>query len=326
VTTGLAGPGETERPARAIFLGSGAFAVPILDALVEAPEIELVGVVSAPDRPVGRSGIVTAVPVATRARTLGRPLLQPERVRAADAIDAIAALRPDIGVLADYGQIVPAALLDVPPGGILNVHPSLLPRHRGASPIPATILAGDMESGVTLIRMDAGLDTGAIVAVDRWPLEGDEVAPDLERRAAEAGAALVSRTIGPWLRAEIAATPQPMEGVTLTRPLRRDDGRLDPSRPAPELERQVRAYQPWPGSFVETAVGRLIVWRAGLEVGGTASAGVIDGDGANGELRLGTADGWLVLDEVQPAGGRRMRGTELLRGRRALAGSRVRAE
>jgi methionyl-tRNA formyltransferase len=234
VTTGLAGPGETERPARVIFLGSGAFGVPILDALVGAPEIDLVGVVSAPDRPIGRSGVVTAVPVATRARALGLPLLQPERVRAPDAIEAITGLRPHLGVLADYGQIVPAALLDVPSRGILNVHPSLLPRHRGASPIPATILAGDRETGVTLIRMDAGLDTGPIVAVDRWPLGGDELAPDLERRAAEAGAALVSRTIGPWLRGEIAARRQASEGVTLTRPLRRDDGRLDPSRPALE--------------------------------------------------------------------------------------------
>jgi methionyl-tRNA formyltransferase len=326
VTTGLAGPGETERPARVIFLGSGAFGVPILDALVGAPEIDLVGVVSAPDRPIGRSGVVTAVPVATRARALGLPLLQPERVRAPDAIEAITGLRPHLGVLADYGQIVPAALLDVPSRGILNVHPSLLPRHRGASPIPATILAGDRETGVTLIRMDAGLDTGPIVAVDRWPLGGDELAPDLERRAAEAGAALVSRTIGPWLRGEIAARRQASEGVTLTRPLRRDDGRLDPSRPALELDRQVRAYQPWPGSFVETVAGRLIVWRARIELGGTATAALIDGDGANGELRLGTTAGWLILDEVQPAGGRRMHGTELLRGRPALAGSRVHVE
>ena len=309
-----------------IFLGSGSFAVPILEALLAAPETDIVAVVSAPDRPVGRKAVVTPVPVAARARELGLTLLQPERIREPSAAGVLAALRPALGVLADYGQIVPSAVLDLPPSGILNVHPSLLPRHRGASPIPATILAGDGETGVTLIRMDAGLDTGPIVAVERWPLAGDELAPDLERRAAVAGAGLVSRTIGPWLRREVAATPQPAEGVTLTRPLQREDGRLDPSRPAVELERHVRAYQPWPGSFLETVAGRLIVARAHIEAGGTATVGLIDGDAANGDLRLGTGDGWLVLDEVQPAGGRRMRGSELLRGRPALAGSRVMAE
>jgi methionyl-tRNA formyltransferase len=329
VTTGLAGPGETERPARAIFFGSGAFAVPILDALARSPHIELVGVVSAPDRPVGRKGVLTPVPVTARARDLGLPLIQPERVRAPEAIEAIAALDPGTGVLADYGQIVPPVLLELPRHGILNVHPSLLPRHRGASPIPATILAGDAETGVTLIVMDAGLDTGPIVAVEPWPLRGDETAPELERRAAEVGAGLVSRTIGPWLRGEVIPRAQPVEGTTFTRTLRRSDGRLEPSRPAAELERQVRAYQPWPGSFLEAVGGRIIVWRAHVEpyaATATATAAPIGAIEGGGDLRLGTAEGWLTLDEVQPAGGRRMDGPELLRGRPKVAGSHVTGE
>jgi methionyl-tRNA formyltransferase len=306
-------------PARAVFIGSGAFALPILEALTTWPEVEIVGVISAPDRPAGRRGGIRAVPIAARARELGLPLLQPDRIRRPEAVAEVEALGPSVGILADYGQIVPADLLAVPSHGILNVHPSLLPRHRGAAPIPATILAGDQETGVTVIRMDAGLDTGPVVAVSRWPLTGRETASELESRAAAEGAALVGRTIGPWLRGEIAATPQG-DGATLTRPLRRDDGRLDPALPASLLERQVRAFQPWPGSFVETAAGRLIVWQASLD----EATGVPDAPGSIGpgpDLRIATLDGWLVLDEVQPAGGRRMSGADWLLGRPAAAGS-----
>jgi methionyl-tRNA formyltransferase len=305
-----------------IFLGSGSFAVPILEALLAAPEADIVAVVSAPDRAVGRKAVVTAVPVAARARELGLTLLQPDRIREPAAAAALAELRPTVGVLADYGQIVPSSVLDLPERGILNVHPSLLPRHRGASPIPAAILAGDPETGVTLIRMDAGLDTGPIVAVTRWPLNGEETAPGLEARAAAAGAELVTATLGPWLRGEIVAHPQSTDGVTLTRPLRREDGRLDPTRPAVELERQVRAFQPWPGTFVETDAGRIKVLRAVVapSEGGAAAPGTF-APGAG--LRLHTAAGDLVLLEVQPAGGRPMTGEELVLGRPTLPGSRV---
>jgi methionyl-tRNA formyltransferase len=307
--------------ARTVFFGSGAFGRPILDALVEAPEAEVVAVVSAPDRPVGRRHELTPVPVAERARDLGVPLVQPQRLRHPEAVADVESLGATLGVLADYGQIVPSSVLGLFPDGILNVHPSLLPRHRGAAPLPAAILAGDTETGVTLIRMDTGLDTGPIAAVDRWPLRGDETAPELERAAATAGAALVARTLGPWLRGEIATEPQDERHATLTRPLRRDDGRLDAARPAHLLARQVRAYAPWPGTFVETDAGRLIVHRASVAGGDQRPVGTF---GEGPELRIATADGWLVLEEVQPAGGRRMSGRALLVGRPGLAGSTVR--
>jgi methionyl-tRNA formyltransferase len=223
-------------------------------------------------------------------------------------------------VLADYGRIVPAAILELPPHGILNVHPSLLPRHRGATPIPATILAGDPEAGVTLIRMDAGIDTGPIVAQERWPLEGAETAPELEARAADAGAGLLAATVGRWLAGEIVGDPQDDAAATLTRPLRRADGRLDPSRPVTELERQVRAYQPWPGSWLETVIGRLIVWRAEA-VSGFVSADAVPG--WIGRFGLNASDGHLALREVQPAGGRRMSWDELVRGRPGIVGTQV---
>jgi methionyl-tRNA formyltransferase len=306
-----------------IFLGSGSFAVPILDALVRSPETNVIAVVSAPDRPVGRKAVPTAVPVAARARELELPLIQPDRIRDPGAVAALAELQPTLGVLADYGQIVPAVILDLPVRGIINVHPSLLPRHRGASPIPAAILAGDRESGVTLIRMDEGLDTGPIVAASRWALDGTETAPELETRAAAAGAALVAATLGPWLDGDVTATPQATEGVTLTRPLRREDGRLDPSRSAVELERQVRALQPWPGAFVETEAGRIKVLRAIVAPRAGGAATTIGTFGPGPGLRLHTADGDLVLVQVQPAGGRPMSAEALVLGRPALPGSRV---
>ena len=202
--------------------------------------------------------------------------------------------------------------------GALNLHPSLLPRHRGASPIPAAILAGDAETGVTLMRMDTGLDTGPIVAQERVALDGTETTPVLEERLELVADGLLDDTIGPWIRGERTATPQPAEGATLTRPLRREDGRLDPHKPAVELERQVRAYQPWPGSFVDTPVGRIVVWSASAGASGGPPAGTVD------ERGLGVGEGerlWFV--EVQPAGGKRMTWEAFLRGRPSIVGSAV---
>ena len=321
MTAGSA-PGRAADRARTIFLGSGSFAVPILNALLEDPAVELVGIVTAPDRAAGRRRTLLPTPVALRARALWVPLLQPGRLRDPEVIAEVAALRPELGVLADYGQIVPPALLDLPAHGILNVHPSLLPRHRGASPIQATIAAGDERAGVTIMHMDEGLDTGPIVAIADWPTSGKETAPELEKRAANEGATLLTATLGEWLQGEIRPQPQAAEGVTLTRRLRRGDATLDPERGVRELERQVRAQLPWPGSSVETAAGRLTVHRASVAPsasGDQTGTLVAEGDG----LALATTDGRLVLDEVQLPGRRQLPGAELLRGQRELIGTRV---
>ena len=303
--------------ARTVFIGSGGFGRESLWRLAEHPDIELVGVVSAPPRAAGRGGRTTVTPIHEAARHLEvRPILTPERLREPAAVAEILALDPELVVLADYGQIVPSPLLG-PPLGALNLHPSLLPRYRGATPIPAAILAGDTETGVTLMRMDAGLDTGPIVAQTRVPLQGDETTPLLEETLEVEAAELLMRYLGPWVRGKITATTQPEDGASLTRPLRREDGRLDPRRPAVELERQVRAYQPWPGSFVETDAGRLVVWRSEATSRGPAP-GVFDQEG------FGTADGGrLRLREVQPAGGNRMMWDAFLRGRPSIVGSSI---
>ena len=301
---------------RTVFLGSGPFGRESLRRLAAHPEVDLVGVVTAPARPAGRSGRPSPTVIAVVAADLRLPVLTPERLRAPEAVDEVMALRPQLLVLADYGQIVPGSLLDVPLGA-LNLHPSLLPRHRGASPIPATIIAGDRETGVTLMRMDARLDTGAIVAQSRHALGGDETAPELESALELAAAALLERELGPWIRGDRVARPQPEAGATMTRPLRREDGRLDVAHPAELLARQVRAYQPWPGSFLETPFGRLVVWDATAVAGEGGAPGRFTTDG------LWTGEGRLLLREVQPGGGKRMSWEAFVRGRPAIVGADV---
>ena len=304
-----------------VFLGSGGFATPILAALAAHPSVDVVGVVTAPPRPVGRRAVLTRTPVHERADAAGLAIQTPERLRDPVALDAILALGPELVVLADYGQIVPAALLELRHGA-LNLHPSLLPRHRGATPIPAAILAGDAETGVTLMRMDRGLDTGPIVAVERVPLGAGEATPELETRLAAIAAALLARSLDPWLAGELPAQPQDDSTATLTRPLGRADGRLDPSRPAAALERQVRAYRPWPGTFLDLPGGRVGVLGARVVPSQAGDApGRIVSDAAG--PALATLNGRLLLDDVQPAGGRSMSGEAWLRGRPSIVGSHV---
>jgi methionyl-tRNA formyltransferase len=309
--------GSSPSPARTVFFGSGGFGVPSLARLAGHPDIELVGVVTAPARPAGRTKRVTPTPIEDAARGLGiDAVLTPERLRDAASIDAILALRPRLAALADYGQIVPSALLDLE-AGALNLHPSLLPRHRGATPIPGAILAGDRVTGVTLIRMDDGLDTGPIVAQRTIALDGSETTPSLEAHLRDLAADVLDDALGPWLRGTLHAHPQPADGVSLTRPLRREDGRLDPERPAVQLERQVRAYRVWPGSFVDTVVGRIVVQAAGVRASAEGTPGTF------GRHGLSTIDGELQVDTVQPAGGNPMTWEAFLRGRPSIVGSAV---
>jgi methionyl-tRNA formyltransferase len=322
VTAGSA-PGRAADPARTIFFGSGAFAVPILDVVADHPRIELVGVVTTPDRPAGRSRTLTPTPVAVRARQRGLELLQPPGVRSPEILAQLAALEPDLGVLADFGRIVPPALLELPRHGILGVHPSLLPRHRGATPIQATILEGDTEAGVSIYRMDAGLDTGPVLATRSWALKGTETAPDLEGEAAPRAAALLAASLPGYLDGTLLPTPQADTGASDTTRLTRDDARLDAARSAAELERQVRAFAGWPGTFVETHAGRVGVLAASIAPDGGDRAGtIVETEGGAPALVAGDGNR-LVLERVRPAGGREMSGAEFLRGHRELIGTIV---
>ena len=307
---------------RTVFFGSGSFALPMLDALIRRSEIEIVGVITPPDGRAGRTGTLTPVPVANAARIALLPLLQVRRVRSTDSIEAIRELAPDLGVLADFGQLIPQSVIDLPAHGIINIHPSLLPRHRGATPIPATILAGDSEAGVTIMQMDAGLDTGPIIAARSWSVTGTEDAPGLEAQAADVGAALLDEVISMVLAGPLPSTPQDAAVATLTRPLRRADGRLDPGLPAIGLARRVRAFRPWPGAFIEAGGLRLVVHDGSI-------AGAISDDmrgrvvAHEDGIALTTSDGRLVLETVQPAGGRSMSGAAFRRGRPSIVGAIV---
>ena len=294
----------------------------MLEAVARDPELSLAAVVTAPPRPAGRRAELASTAVGVAAAAMGVPILVPERLRDASFLESFGRLQPEVGVLADYGKLLPGAVLDVPPHGILNLHPSLLPRHRGATPIPAAILAGDATTGVTLFRMDPGMDTGPLVAVQSTALDPADDAPALEARLAAVAAALVARAIGPYLRGEISLRRQAEEGITVTRPLERGDGRLDAILPAVTLERHVRAMRPWPGSFLELASGRLAVLRAA--VAGSADGdvpGTLIADGPG--LALATPSGRLVLLEVRPAGGRPMDGAAYRRGHPGAVGSKV---
>lgn len=317
------GPADGER-VRTVFLGSGSFGVPALRRLAAHPMVEIVGVVTAPARPVGRRQALTPTPIGALAAELGlAPVLTPVRLRTPDAISAVIALAPGLAVLADYGQIVPPPLLDLPHGA-LNLHPSALPRWRGASPVPAAILAGDRATAVTLMRMDTGMDTGPVVALEPVPLAGDETAPVLEARLATLASDLLLASLEGWLAGTLTARPQPADGVTLTRPLRRDDGRLDPALGAAALERQVRAYLPWPGSFLVSA-GGLLPDGERLVIGAASVAPSEPGDVPGNLARHGdrpalcTADGRLVLESVTPPGRHPMSGADYLRGLRGPA-------
>jgi methionyl-tRNA formyltransferase len=306
-------------PARTIFLGSGEFAVPIVSALAQHHAINLIGVVTAQSRRA--PDLPEDVPIAAWAVRSKVPMLRPRRLREPEVVERVLGARPDLLVLADYGQIVPGALLTAPRHAALNLHPSLLPRHRGASPIQAAILEGDKETGVTIIQMDSGLDTGPVVAQARYTTDGTEIAPELEARLSLLAADLLADTLDPYLAGEIEPRPQPAEGATLTHPLRREDGRLDPVRGITLIDRQIRAYTPWPGTFFETQAGRVIVWDARPLGGGpTRKAGTLLMLPAN-RVALAVSDGLLELIEVQPAGGRRMSGADLVRGRPGLIGS-----
>ena len=303
------------RIGRIVFLGTGSFGVPLLRRLPDLADEVLV--VSASGRPAGRGLQSRASPVAAEARSLGLALATPVHLRSDAGRAAIRDFLPDGLLLASYGQLVPADLLAVTPRPPLNVHPSLLPRHRGASPVAAAILAGDALTGVSLMVMTPELDAGPIVTQWAVPIGGREEAPELEARLAALAAEEVPQLLETWAGAGVQAHPQDPALVTMVREFTREDGRIDWARPADEIDRQVRALQPWPGAWTTLGERRLHVRRAHPDE--TASdvpaldAPASDSRAPAPDRRPGdvlpgapvsivTGLGLLVLDEVQPAG------------------------
>ena len=304
---------------RVAFLGSPDFAVPALEALASAWEV--VGVVTQPDRPAGRGRVLTPPPVKSAALRLGLPVQQPPRLRAPEATADLARWEPELIVVAAYGQILRPEVLALPRHGCLNVHASLLPRWRGAAPIPAAILAGDPVTGITIMQMDAGMDTGGILAQASLDISPEDTAAGLSLSMAPLGAALLLDVLPGYLNGDVKPVPQDESRATLAPLLKKADGRLDFTRSAAELERQVRAYDPWPGTFLEWEGHRLAVLRAGIaDVPGIAVGAV-----TRHALypAVGTSQGLLVLELVQPAGRQPVPGDAYLRGTPAFASARL---
>ncbi len=303
---------------RIVFAGTSAFGVPALRALGAAGH-EIAGVVTQPDRPAGRSKDLRPPPVKVAAAELGLEVAQPLRINASDSVAAIAALRPDALVVISYGQILRAPLLAVPRLGPVNVHASLLPRHRGASPIQAAILAGDRVSGVTVMVMDEGLDTGPILGSARTPLLPDDTAATLHDRLARLGAGILPGLLDAWAMGTISPAPQDDRLATVTGLVRKEDGRIEWSRPATEIERKIRAFTPWPGAFCDLEIRgrtrRLIIESAVVEDG--AAAPVPSGtvlEAAGDRLRVAAGAGIVRILRAKPAGKRSLDIAEFLRG------------
>ena len=302
---------------RIIFMGTPHFAVPSLEALWWAG-YDIAAVVTQPDAPAGRGQHLVAPPVKQFALAHGLPILQPESLKPPEVVEQLRALQPRVIVVAAFGQILRQHVLDIPPMGCINVHASLLPRWRGASPISAAIAAGDAETGITIMKMDAGLDSGPILSQRAVPIQPDDTTGSLSERLARVGAELLIETLPRWLRGEITPIPHDARLVTLAPRLKKEDGRIAWTRSAAEIARHVRAMSPWPSAFT-TWKGRLLkVLRAeAIACPTPAPAGTVVVDAANG-VWVACGEGALRLIEVQPEGRPAMSAEAFARGQRDL--------
>jgi methionyl-tRNA formyltransferase len=310
-------------PIRVIFLGTPAFAAIPLEALAADARYQVVGVVTQPDRPAGRGRAPEPPPVKRAAVRLGIPVLQPGTLRDPAAAEQLAALRPDAGVVAAYGEILRKQVLAIPPLGYLNIHPSLLPRHRGPTPVPGAILAGDAETGVTVMLLDAKMDSGPILAQQRVPLPPDARGDQLTEELFRLGAALLLEALARYAAGELAPTPQDDIQATYTKMLKKDDGAIDWAADAIQIERMTRAYHPWPGAQTSWRGQplKVIAARAHSEWAGAAAPGALlpQADG----VWVATGAGALELLTVQPAGKRPLAAADWRRGLREIERARL---
>ncbi len=302
-----------------IFMGTPDFAAPVLEALIG--RYEIVGVVTQPDRRARRGRKVEASPVKVVALAHDLPVLQPPSLRQPDAVAELRALMPDVIVVAAYGQILPADVLAIPPRGCLNVHASPLPRYRGAAPVAAAILAGEDETGVTIMLMDEGMDTGPILSQAACAISPQDTRGSLSARLAQLGADLLMDTLPRWLAGEIEPQPQHHSQATYCRIIAKEDGLIDWSQSAIEIWRRSRAYCPWPSAYT--------YWRGKLlKMLRAESLPQWAGEGELGQvmvldegLAVATGEGALVLGEVQLAGKRALSAEDFARGQRDFVGS-----
>jgi methionyl-tRNA formyltransferase len=306
---------------RIVFAGTPDFAVPALDALHAAGH-EIAAVYTQPDRPAGRGQTLNESPVKRRAVELGLPLAQPATLRAPEAAADLAAHRPELMVVVAYGLILPPAILGVPRLGCWNIHASLLPRWRGAAPIQRAILAGDTTTGITIMQMDAGLDTGPMLLVRPLPIGARENGGQLHDRLAALGAESIVAAVEQFLAGRLAAVRQPDEGATYAAKIRKQEAVIDWRQSSVQIDRQVRAFNPWPVAETRWQGQQLRIWEAEsvADSGGGEPGRVLEA--AGGRLLVATGEGALQLHRVQLAGRRAMTPTEFLNAH-PLAGARL---
>lgn len=291
-------------------MGSPDFAVPALKLLAE--NYRITGVVTQPDRPAGRGRTLLAPPVKVNALELGLPVLQAEKIRQPDVFQQLSDWKPDVIIVAAFGQILRQEVLDLAPFGCINIHASLLPRWRGAAPIQACILAGDEQTGISIMKLDAGVDTGPILRQRSIPIKPEDTGGQLFEKLAVLGGEVLMDTLPDYLDGVILPQPQDDEKSTYAPMLKKEDGILDFSQPAEFLARRVRAFNPWPGTYFLINGMPFKVHAAHSQAGKSVPGrSIIDGKPA-----ISTSDGTLVLDEVQPAGKRSMPGKAFLSGAR----------
>jgi len=295
-----------------VFAGTPEFAVPALDALHQAGH-DIVGVFTQPDRPAGRGRKLQASPVALRAEALGLAVHKPLKLHA-EAQGILRELAPEVMVVVAYGLLLPQAALDIPLHGCINIHASLLPRWRGAAPIARAVEAGDSESGITIMRMDAGLDTGPMLLMERLPLTAAMTAAQLQDDLAPLGGRLIVEALARLQRGELPQQAQPADGMTYAKKLSKDEARIDWSRPAGELARRVRAFNPAPVAWSELDGERIRFWNARAEPGPVAAMpGIVLAADATG-LTIACGEGRLLVTELQRPGGKALDATQAVRG------------
>jgi len=313
---------------RIVFFGTPEFALPTLDALLESRH-PVVGVVTQPDRPRGRGQKTSDAPVKSRAMAAGVPILQPERIKDAPFMDALAALRADLGVVAAYGKILTDAVLAMPRLGMINVHASLLPRHRGAAPVHRAVIEGELETGVTIMRVVKALDAGPMLAAARRPIGPDETSDEVERDLARLGAPLLVSCVDQLAAGCATETPQDDASATYAHRLKKEDGVIDWSLPAARVHNLVRGLHPWPHAFTFVSGTRLIVRRTEKvsekvsDTSDTLSGTILLA--AGDDLVVATGDGALRIREIQAEGRRPMTVREFLAGHRLVPGDRCTA-
>lgn len=311
-------------PLRVIFMGTAELACGSLAALCREPQFQVLAVVTQPDRPKGRDLKLQFSPVKQVAVQLNLPVLQPERARHEAFIQELRQLQPDLIVVAAYGQILPPAILELPCFGCLNVHASLLPKYRGAAPIQWAILNDEAETGVTIMKMDPGLDTGPMLTTAVTPITPEDTAQTLHDRLAALGAELLVRTIPDYVSGKIQPQPQPAEGATYARKITKDDGRIDWSLPARAIGNRLRAFTPWPGAFTFQPAPpkpRLLkIWSAQVESAAGPPGEILSADKAG--IVVGCGQQALRILTLQREGGRRLSVQEFLAGHELKSGDR----